>query len=48
MIGDNPDADIQGALNVGMDCIFVNHVDSKEKVPATYSIRHLKELETIL
>lgn len=48
MIGDNPDADIQGALNMGMHCIFVNHVDSKEKVPATYSIRHLKELEGIL
>ena len=48
MIGDNPDADIQGALGVGMDCIFVNHVDSDAAVPATYSIRHLRELEGIL
>ncbi len=26
MIGDNPNADIQGALNAGMDTIFVNHI----------------------
>jgi putative hydrolase of the HAD superfamily len=48
MIGDNPDADIQGALNVGMDCIFVNHVRSEAEIPATYAITHLRELETIL
>ena len=48
MIGDNPDADIQGALNMGMDCIFVNHVNTETVPPATYSIRHLKELEEIL
>ena len=48
MIGDNPDADIQGAINMGMDCIFVNHIHSEAKVGATYSIRHLKELEQIL
>ena len=48
MIGDNPDADIQGAINMGMDCIFVNHIHSDVKVRATYSIRHLKELEQIL
>jgi putative hydrolase of the HAD superfamily len=48
MIGDNPDADIQGAINIGMDCIFVNHIRSDVKVPATYSITHLKDLESIL
>lgn len=48
MIGDNPDADIQGATNIGMDCVFVNHVNAEAKVAATYSITHLKELEQIL
>jgi putative hydrolase of the HAD superfamily len=48
MIGDNPDADIQGAINMGMDCIFVNHLNTEIQVPATYSITHLKELEEIL
>lgn len=48
MIGDNPDADIQGAINIGMDCVFVNHVNADAKVKATYSITHLKELEQIL
>ena len=26
MLGDNLDADIQGAINAGMDCVFVNHL----------------------
>jgi len=33
---------------MGMDCIFVNHVNTETVPPATYSIRHLKELEEIL
>jgi putative hydrolase of the HAD superfamily len=48
MIGDNPDADIGGAMGVGMDSIFVNHIGSEVAVPATYTIRHLKQLEDIL
>jgi putative hydrolase of the HAD superfamily len=48
MIGDNPDADIQGALNMGMDCIFVNHGPDEVPSPATYSVRNLRELESIL
>lgn len=48
MIGDNESADIQGAINVGMDSIFVNHLQIKPTVPATYTITHLKELESIL
>jgi putative hydrolase of the HAD superfamily len=47
MIGDNEDADIQGAINVGMDSIFVNHLQIQPKVPATHTITHLKELENI-
>ena len=48
MIGDNESADIQGGINIGMDTIFVNHVQVVPTVPATYTITHLKELENIL
>ena len=48
MIGDNESADIQGGINVGMDTIFVNHIQAIPTIPATYTITHLKELETIL
>jgi putative hydrolase of the HAD superfamily len=48
MIGDNESADIQGGINIGMDTIFVNHIQAIPTVPATYTITHLKELETIL
>jgi len=48
MIGDNESADIQGGINMGMDTIFVNHIQATPTIPATYTITHLKELETIL
>ena len=48
MIGDNPDADIQGAINAGMDSIFVNHIRGTIALTPTYTIHHLKELEDIL
>jgi putative hydrolase of the HAD superfamily len=48
MIGDNENADIQGAINIGMDSIFVNHINAVPTVKATYMIKHLKELESIL
>jgi putative hydrolase of the HAD superfamily len=48
MIGDNQDADIAGALNAGMDAVFVNHINEAVKLKATYTITHLKELEDIL
>ncbi len=48
MIGDNPEADILGAKNAGIDSIFVNHVNEDCKTQPTYTIRHLKELERIL
>ena len=48
MIGDNESADIQGGMNVGMDTIFVNHIQAIPTIAATYTITHLKELETIL
>jgi putative hydrolase of the HAD superfamily len=48
MLGDNQDADIAGAINAGMDVVFVNHVKEEVKFKATYTIHHLKELEGIL
>ncbi len=47
MIGDNPDADIQGAINAGMDTIFVNHLRANCVLKPTYTIHHLRELESI-
>ncbi len=47
MIGDNLDADIQGAMNAGMDTIFVNHISTATKLRPTYIITHLNELEQI-
>ncbi|MBX2938875.1 MAG: YjjG family noncanonical pyrimidine nucleotidase [Ferruginibacter sp.] len=48
MIGDNLDADIQGAINAGMDSVFVNHTQKPHSSLSTYTITHLKELEHIL
>ncbi|HQW85159.1 MAG TPA: YjjG family noncanonical pyrimidine nucleotidase [Ferruginibacter sp.] len=47
MIGDNPDADIQGAINAGMDTVFVNHINASPMIPATYTVTHLNQLERI-
>jgi putative hydrolase of the HAD superfamily len=48
MIGDNLDADIFGAMNAGMDTIFVNHINEETTLKPTHIIYHLKELEDIL
>jgi putative hydrolase of the HAD superfamily len=48
MIGDNIDADIIGAHNAGWVTVFTNHIRTKIPPEATYSIEHLKELESIL
>jgi putative hydrolase of the HAD superfamily len=48
MLGDNQHADIGGAINFGMDAVFVNHIKEDVKSTPTYTITHLKELENIL
>jgi len=48
MIGDNLEADIQGAINAGMDCIYVNHITAAPSVLPTFTITHLRQLEDIL
>ena len=47
MIGDNLEADIQGALNAGMDSVFVNHINAVSHIQPTYTVTHLRELEQI-
>ena len=47
MIGDNLDADIQGAINAGMDSVFVNHINATAKIKPTYTITHLSQLQEI-
>ena len=47
MLGDNLDCDIQGAMNAGMDSVFVNHINAVTDIKPTYTITHLKELENI-
>lgn len=48
MIGDNLDADIRGAVNVGMDAIFFNPGNIEKPEDVTHMIIDLKELQSIL
>jgi putative hydrolase of the HAD superfamily len=47
MIGDNVEVDIIGAMNAGIDQVYVNHIGAKPTVTPTYSVNSLKELEEI-
>jgi putative hydrolase of the HAD superfamily len=47
MIGDSIEVDIQGALNAGIDQVFVNHLHLEPAIQPTYTIHSLKELENI-
>jgi putative hydrolase of the HAD superfamily len=47
MIGDSLEVDIQGAMNAGMDQVFVNHLCIDCNLTPTYIVRSLKELQEI-
>lgn len=47
MIGDSLEVDIQGAMNVGIDQVFVNHTCIDCTIQPTYTVHSLKELEQI-
>ena len=47
MLGDNLDADIQGAINAGMDNVFVNHINTTTTMQPTFTVSHLKQLTAI-
>lgn len=48
MIGDSLEVDIQGAMNAGIDQVFVNHLCIECTIKPTFEIYSLKELENIL
>lgn len=48
MIGDDPEVDIAGARDAGMDQIYVNFLSSTHHLKPTYEINNLIELKNIL
>ncbi|HVZ56781.1 MAG TPA: YjjG family noncanonical pyrimidine nucleotidase [Chitinophagaceae bacterium] len=47
MLGDSLEVDIQGAMNAGMDQVYVNHLQLPAPIRPTYTVHSLKELEKI-
>ena len=47
MLGDSIEVDILGAMNAGIDQVFINHLDIPIDIKPTYVVRSLKELEQI-
>ena len=47
MIGDSLDVDIQGAINAGIDQVFVNHLKLESVMKPTYTVYSLHELREI-
>jgi putative hydrolase of the HAD superfamily len=47
MLGDTLEVDIQGAMNAGIDQVFVNHHGIVTAMKPTYTISSLKELKAI-
>ena len=47
MLGDSIDVDIVGAMNAGIDQVFINHLNIQINIKPTYVVRSLKELEEI-
>ena len=47
MLGDSIEVDIIGAMNAGIDQVFINHLNIPIQVKPTYVVRSLKELEEI-
>ena len=47
MIGDSIEVDIVGAMNAGLDQVYVNHLGIEPEIRPTYTVTSLKELENI-
>ena len=47
MIGDNIEVDIMGAMNAGIDQVYVNHLGTTPAIQPTFTVHNLKELKTI-
>lgn len=48
MIGDDPEADIRGAWNAGIDQVFCNTMKKKAVIEPTWEIQEISELKGIL
>ncbi len=48
MIGDDPEADIRGAWNAGIDQVFCNTMNKKTVIEPTWEIQEITELQGIL
>jgi putative hydrolase of the HAD superfamily len=47
MLGDSIEVDIQGAINAGIDQVYINHLGIDPPITPTYTVYSLKELEQI-
>lgn len=47
MLGDSLDVDILGAINAGIDQVYVNHLGIKPHIQPTFMVHSLEELKTI-
>ena len=47
MLGDSLEVDIMGAMNAGIDQVFINHLNIPIHIKPTYVVNSLKELEEI-
>jgi putative hydrolase of the HAD superfamily len=47
MLGDSIEVDIQGAINAGIDQVYINHLGIDPPIRPTYIVYSLKELEGI-
>lgn len=47
MLGDDPEVDIKGAMNAGIDQVFVNHIEKIIDFKPTYEVKSLGELRMI-
>ena len=48
MIGDDFISDVKGAQSLGIDQVFFDYKHTMKKSESTFTIFHLKELESIL
>lgn len=47
MLGDSIEVDIQGAMNAGIDQVYINHLRTEPTIKPTYMVYSLEELEGI-
>ena len=47
MIGDSIEVDIKGAINAGIDQVYVNHLGEMCTITPTYTVHSLRELQDI-